>query len=110
PNPSHNSPALERRLSGRRPAGQVTSCQAGGRRRPYAATDWLRRAIGPIAAAGGWGREYEAEGGGQVRRLDVESAFLLAIPLLRLPSDVSGTARLTVGLQGAEAEAIAGVL
>jgi DNA-binding HxlR family transcriptional regulator len=107
---SINYPSLERRLSAMRLAGQVTSCQAGGRRRPYAATDWLRRAIGPIAAAAGWEREYDAEAAAQVSRIDVESAFLLAIPLLRLPADVSGTARLTVGLQGSEAEAIAGVL
>ena len=51
---------------------------------PYRATTWLRRAIVPLAAGAWWERRHLADPP-LIGRLDVEAAFLLAIPLVELP-------------------------
>lgn len=45
-----------------------------------------------------------------IRRLDAEAAFLLAVPLLRLPAEIAGTCRLVVEVGCANGERSAGVL
>jgi DNA-binding HxlR family transcriptional regulator len=102
-------PALERRLTAMRDAGLLVACPSEGRGTPYAATDWLRRAIGPLAAAALWERSHIAEASTPVSRLDVESAFLLAVPLLTLPSELSGTCRLAVEMPRGGEHDFAGV-
>jgi len=65
------------------------------------ATDWLRGAIGPLAAAA---RLEAAEGRDDatlIDELDVEAAFLLALPLVTgLPAEMSSSCRLTVTVAG----------
>ncbi len=89
-------PTLERRLGAMRMAGLVESRPGNGRGTPYAVTDWLRRAIAPIAAAARWERRHLPAGTEPIRRIDIEAAFLLALPLTSLPEDRSGTCRLAV--------------
>jgi DNA-binding HxlR family transcriptional regulator len=95
-----NYPSLERRLAAMRLTGQITVCEAGaGRSRPYTATPWLRRAIGPIVSAARWERRFAADEATPIAPIDVESTLLLTLPMLRLSDDLSGTARLAAELR-----------
>lgn len=89
-------PALERRLALMRVAGLVKARSGGGRSTPYAVTDWLRHGLAPLAAAIGWERDHPAGRTPPFERLDAETVFLLATPLLRPPADVDGRCRLAV--------------
>jgi DNA-binding HxlR family transcriptional regulator len=93
---SLNYPSLERRLGALRVTGQVEACPNGTRQTPYMISDWLRLAVAPIAAGMRWERKHLATETAPPGRIDVEATFLLSLPLLRLPSDVSGTCRLAV--------------
>lgn len=108
--PKVSYPSLERRLGAMRLAGLVEPHPGNGRGTPYAATEWLRRAIVPIAAAAGWERRYRPKDSKSIGRLGVEAAFLLAIPLLEMPSDFKGKCRLAVEVQGGSSPIFAGVL
>lgn len=103
-------PSLERRLGAMRLAGQIERTPGRGRGTPYAVTDWLRRSIAPLGAAARWERLHAAASTTTVRRLDAEAAFLLAIPLLHLPQELSGSCRLAVEVGGTNGERLAGVL
>jgi DNA-binding HxlR family transcriptional regulator len=94
--PGISYPSLERRLGAMRLAGQLQRAPSLGRRTPYMVTKWLRRAIAPLAAAARWERANVAANTPPIARLDVEATFLLAVPLLRLPADLSGACRLAV--------------
>ena len=91
-----NYPSLERRLGAMRLAGQIEARPGQSRGTPYAATDWLRQAIAPIAVAARWEREHAATKTSAIGRIDTEAVFLLAVPLLRLAGDLSGSCRLAV--------------
>jgi DNA-binding HxlR family transcriptional regulator len=109
--PALNYPSLERRLGAMRLAGQIASCASGGRTRPYTATPWLRRAVAPLMAAASWERHYGARQGASIARIDIESTFLLTLPVLRLPEDLTGSARLALDMRATgEANAQAGVV
>ena len=103
-------PALERRLSAMRLVNQVEPHPGEGRGTPYKATEWLRRAVMPMVAAVGWERKYLAKSTPGVGRLDVEAAFLLAVPLMVLPSDATFSCRFAVELQGGSDPTLAGVV
>lgn len=109
--PSLNYPSLERRLGALRLAGQIEARPSSTRGTPYGATEWLRRAVAPIVAGVRWERLHSPAGTAPVGRIDAEAALLLAIPLLRLPSDLSGLCRLTVEIRnGAGEPRLAGVM
>jgi DNA-binding HxlR family transcriptional regulator len=93
-------PSLERRLTAMRLAGQIERAPGSGRGTPYVVTDWLRLALAPLTAAARWERDHLPDQDVPVGRIDVEAAFLLAVPMLRLPQDLSGTCRLAVELRG----------
>jgi DNA-binding HxlR family transcriptional regulator len=103
-------PSLERRLGAMRLAGQIERAPGQGRGTPYAVTDWLRRSVAPLGIAARWERMHVAAGTAPIRRLDAEAAFLLTIPLLDLPRELSGTCRLAVEVGGGKGERLAGVL
>lgn len=107
--PRISYPSLERRLGALRLADLVEPYPGEGRGTPYRATPWLRRAIVPLAAGAWWERRYLGDPP-QIGRLDVEAAFLLAIPLIELPADLSGKCRLAVEIQGGSSPVFAGVL
>jgi DNA-binding HxlR family transcriptional regulator len=102
-------PSLERRLGAMRLAGQIERRTGNGRGTPYGATRWLRHAIAPLGAAARWERTHAPAQTVPIRRLDAEAAFLLAIPLLRLPADLSGGCRLAVEVGGTNGDRLAGV-
>lgn len=103
-------PSLERRLSAMRLAGQIAPCPGDGRTRPYAVTPWLRLAAAPLTAAVDWERHHLPEGTPTLTRGDIEAIFLLAVPLVRLAPDQSGSCRVVVESRGAHRESrLAGV-
>ena len=70
-------------------AGQVEPLPGNGRGTPYAVTDWLRRGVGPLAAAARWERRNRPTETAPIGALDVEAAFLLRPSLLSLAPEVS---------------------
>jgi hypothetical protein len=79
--------------------GQAKVLEDGGETR-YALTDWMREGIAPIAAAAWVEVHYPGQAMAPPDVLDVEAAFGLALPLLRLPLDLRGTCRLGVQIPG----------
>ncbi len=102
-------PSLERRLAAMRLAGQVQKTPGRDGGVPYAVTEWLRRAVGPISAAVRWERQHLQELATPVAHRDVEAGFLLAMPLVRLSAEVEGSCRLAVELGSGEGDGLAGV-
>jgi DNA-binding HxlR family transcriptional regulator len=103
-------PSLERRLGAMRVTNQIEHLPGTGRGKPYRATEWLRQAVLPLTAATGWERKYAPEVTTRIGRLDVEAAFLMAIPLVALPADITGNCRLAVELQNGPSPVFAGVV
>jgi DNA-binding HxlR family transcriptional regulator len=98
---SFTYPALERRLGAMRLAEQIEPSPNGDRkRRPYTVTSWLREAIGPLVAAARCERRHIADHTAPIARIDVEAAFLLAAPLLRLTNGAAGFCQLMVQAGG----------
>lgn len=93
----HSYPALERRLSAMRAARQVEPWPDGDRgAKPYGVTDWTRKAVAPLVAAGRCECEYLAEATDSLTRIDIEAAFLLSVPLVDLEVTRSGSCLLAV--------------
>lgn len=108
--PQTSYPSLERRLGAMRLMGQLEPHPGNGRGTPYRVTSWLRRAAVPLTAAAAWERQFAPASTTPIGRLDVEAAFLLAIPLIELPDSVSGSCRLVVEVHGGAKPIFAGVL
>lgn len=63
----------------------------------FAPTEWLRRAVGPLAAAARVEIEDPPAGAAPIDRFDVEAAFRLTLPLIpRLDREISHLCRLVV--------------
>jgi DNA-binding HxlR family transcriptional regulator len=105
-------PSLERRLSAMRAARQVELLPShAGTAKPYAVTEWACQAVWPLVAAGRCECDHLAETTDPLMRVDIEAAFLLAVPLIDLPADARGSCLLAVGTGDDEgpAGALAGV-
>jgi DNA-binding HxlR family transcriptional regulator len=94
--PDLSYPALERRISWMRTTGQIEQVEQEGRGTPYVVTDWLRRAIAPVCAAGRCERRHLAAESGAITNIEAEASFLLAVPLVPLPGYASGTCMLAM--------------
>lgn len=103
-------PSLERRLGAMRLTGQVEPCPGNGKGTPYAPTAWLRRGIGPLAAAARWERCHLPDDSAPITRIDTEAAFLLVLPLLRLAPDISGSCRLGVEMGDGQDRRLVGAM
>jgi DNA-binding HxlR family transcriptional regulator len=88
--PEMSYSALERRLAWMRTTGQIEALPKEPHGTPYAATDWLRRAITPLAMATRCERRHMT-GYQPITEVEVETAFLLALPMAPLPEHASGT-------------------
>ena len=107
----HSYPALERRLSAMRAARQVEPREGGERGgKPYGVTEWTRQAVAPIAAAGRCECEHLPDATEPLTRLDIEAAFLLAVPLVDLEVTRSGSCLLAIDTSGARSGEPAGRL
>lgn len=91
-------PALERRLSAMRHAGQIEldSNGDGSKGRQYTVSPWLRLGIGPLTVSARCERKHMATATAPITRIDVESAFLLVAPLLDLDANATGFCQLAV--------------
>jgi DNA-binding HxlR family transcriptional regulator len=93
--------AVERRLARMRLAGQVETVSSGdGNGVAYAVTDWLRQAAAPLLAAIHCERLHLPEETAPPTRIDLETLFLLSVPLLRLPDGTEGRCQLVVSVDG----------
>jgi DNA-binding HxlR family transcriptional regulator len=90
--------ALRRQLAAMQRAGQVEARADSGEGIAYALTDWLRAGLAPLVAAARVERRRRTEAATPIDPLDVEAAFQLALPLLELPRELSGSCRLGVNL------------
>jgi DNA-binding HxlR family transcriptional regulator len=110
--PNISYPTLERRIAAMRRVGQLEGARTGkgARGTPYRATRWLRQATAPITAAVAWERRCAPAQTRPIGRLDVEASFLLAVPLLGLPDDISGTCRFAVEMRTESKLEFAGVM
>jgi DNA-binding HxlR family transcriptional regulator len=107
---SLNYPSLERRLAAMRQAGQIEPQPDKTRATPYGVTDWLRRSVAPLAAAVRWERRHIPDATAPIARSDIESAFLLAVPLATVSDEATGSCRLAVEVRnGGHEPALAGV-
>jgi DNA-binding HxlR family transcriptional regulator len=109
--PSLGQASLEARVQAMLRAGlvEVEAGEDGADR--LAVTDWLRYAVGPLAASARWERQHLPAETTPVTAVDVESVFLLIVPLMRPARPVSGTCRMAVELPSAAAESeIAGMV
>jgi DNA-binding HxlR family transcriptional regulator len=109
--PGLTYPMLERRLGAMRLAGQIKACPDRSRHRPYRAAGWLRRAMAPIAAASSWERQHVPAMTARFGPVDIETAFLLAVPPLDLPAEITGKCRLVAEFRDRNGDpALAGVM
>jgi DNA-binding HxlR family transcriptional regulator len=102
-------PSLERRLGAMRLASLVAARRGNGQGTPYAVTAWLRQGIAPLLAAARWERRNVPLSTAPIARLDTETAFLLALPLLQPLGDLSGSCRLVAELTNGAKRRLAGV-
>jgi DNA-binding HxlR family transcriptional regulator len=101
--------ALKRHLVAMQTIGQIDARSEGDKAALYSVTDWLRAGIAPLAAAARLERRAPKDDMEPITALDVEAAFLLTLPLLELPSEVSGTCRLAVEFDAGEQTVATGV-
>jgi DNA-binding HxlR family transcriptional regulator len=103
-------PSLERRLAAMREAGLVKPLASHARGTPYGVTEWLRGAVAPLTAAARWERGRPEVAAPEISGRDVEAALLLALPILRLPAQLSGSCRLGVRVSDPPTAAMAGAV
>ncbi len=103
-------PSLERRLGAMRIVGQLEAIAGSSRGTPYVVTDWLRSGIAPLAAASRWERVHLARHTVPIGRLDIEAAFLLAIPLLTVPTKEEASCRLAAEIGSSNGRRLAGAM
>ncbi|HET7483999.1 MAG TPA: winged helix-turn-helix transcriptional regulator [Solirubrobacterales bacterium] len=96
--PEISYPSLERRLSAMRASRQIEVLKETGKARPYAVTDWTRQAVGPLVAASRCECRHISEGTDPLTEIDIEAAFLLAVPLAVLPMGSTGSCQLVVDI------------
>lgn len=101
--------ALKRHLAAMRSAGQIEARADGGGETLYTVTDWLRAGLAPLAAAARLERRAPRDDMEPITALDVEAGFLLTLPLLELPADLSGSCQLGVDLADDDGSGLAGV-
>ena len=89
---------VEQRLDDMAEVGQLEMLRGEDGEERFAATEWLRMAIAPLAIAARMEHRHPPGDTAPIAALDVEAAFLLTLPLLELPPDLSGACSLAVEL------------
>jgi DNA-binding HxlR family transcriptional regulator len=100
---------VKRHLTAMIAAGQAATRTRGDGETIYAVTDWLRMGLAPLVVSARLERRKPMEGMSPIDALDVEAAFMLTMPMLELPREISGTCRFGVNLEDDESGALAGV-
>lgn len=89
---------VEERIEEMLDAGLLDVLDGSGEER-FAVTAWLRAAIAPLGAAARQELRHPLEDTAPISALDVQAAFLLTLPLLELPAELSGACSLAVDLE-----------
>lgn len=100
---------VEDRIEEMEGVGQLEALPGDEGETRYAATDWLRAGIAPLGAAARLEHRFPPGDTAPIAALDVEAAFLLALPLLELPAELSGSCSLAVELDEGVSPSPAGV-
>jgi DNA-binding HxlR family transcriptional regulator len=100
--PDLSYPALERRLASMRMAGLVEARPSSGAGTPYIVTEWARRGLAPLAAAGRCEMLYMRDRAAPITEVDIEAAFMLATPLVGMPPYVAGSCQLEVETEASD--------
>lgn len=100
---------LKDRLARMQATGLLEAHPGDGEGAVYAPTDWLRAGLAPLLAAARLELREPQDEAEPPTPLDIEAAFQLALPLLRLPTDVGGSCALAVELDGDADDGPAGV-
>jgi len=87
-------PVLKRSLAKLRSMNLVDPVGARTKGRSFEVSAWLRHAIGPLIFASRWEQLHIATETEPMSRIDVETMFMLAVPLADLPVDTFGTCSL----------------
>jgi len=95
-------PAIARRIAAMDDAGLISAVGENGKGPAYAPTRWLREATGPLLAAMHCESQYLDGWAAPPDRIDVETLFLLALPLLGSVDGVDGTCHLVIQLDGGD--------
>lgn len=95
-------PSVERRLSSMRITGQVEAFPEPGKATPYALTKWMQRGVVPLAAAVRWEQAHLPGAAQSMSRGEIDPAFLLALPLLKVASTMGGSCRMDVRMNDGE--------
>jgi hypothetical protein len=88
---------------------QIVALPGGEGGPMYALTDWLRSGIAPLIASARLERREPMEGMQPIDELDVEAGFRMALELVELPPQLSGTCRLGFNLDDEESQPMTGV-
>jgi hypothetical protein len=100
---------VEARIELMEEAGQVEALPSPDGEPRYAVTEWLRLGIAPLAAAARMELRHPPGDTAAVAALDVEASFLLTLPLLELPVELSGSCSMAVELDEGVSGSPAGV-
>lgn len=92
--------AVERRLASLRMAQLIEALPSVGSSIPYTLSEWGRRGVAPLVAAGRCETVHMRGDSATVTQRDVEAAFMMAMPLIGLPAEASGSCRLEVESDG----------
>ncbi len=101
--------AVEARIESMEDAGLVDALPGPLGEPRYAVTEWLRMGTAPLAAAARMELRHPPGDTAAIAALDVEASFLLTLPLLRLPGELSGSCSLAVELDEGVSDSPAGV-
>lgn len=89
---------VEARIESMADAGHLEAIPGEQGEARYAVAEWLRTGIAPLAAAARMELRHPPGDTAPIAARDVEAAFLLTLPLLELPEELSGTCSLAVDL------------
>lgn len=95
-----NGDAVEGRLLAMEAANLLATCQGEDGEWRFGATEWLRLAIAPLAAAARLELRHLAGKAAPIAPIDVEAAFLLTLPLVDLSEEISAACGLSVMVPG----------
>lgn len=95
-----NEDAVEGRLLASEAADLLASRQGEDGEWRFGVTEWLRLGIGPLAAAARLELRHLSGEAAPITPIDVETAFLLTLPLLDLSEEISVACGLTASVPG----------
>jgi DNA-binding HxlR family transcriptional regulator len=109
--PGIGYPLLKRRLGEMRLSCQIELVEVdngGNVSSRFAVTEWLRRSIGPLAAAARCEHRQMAETFEPIGVTEIETALMLAVPLASMSVDANGTCALRVENLGVTVSVVTG--